>query len=139
MSDTSIDPRQQLSQLLEGRTDLEILENLGQLDVDETLGAIFEEMTKRFHPERAAGQDGVVQWEILTPQGTKTFQVTIEHGTCTSEVGASKTPRVTLTLAIADFLRFIAGTLDGMQAFMTGKLRLAGDLMFAQSMQQWFD
>jgi putative sterol carrier protein len=31
-----------------------------------------------------------------------------------------------------------AGQLDGMQAFMTGKLKLTGDMMFAQSMQAWF-
>src|SRR5207302_292598 len=32
----------------------------------------------------------------------------------------------------------IEGKPDGMQAFMTGKLKLSGDMMFAQSMQAWF-
>jgi len=45
---------------------------------------------------------------------------------------------VTLALALADFLRFIAGQLDGMQGFMGGKLKLTGDIMFAQSMRSWF-
>ena len=35
-------------------------------------------------------------------------------------------------------VRFMAGQLDGMQAFMTGKLKLSGDMMFAQTMQAWF-
>ena len=41
-------------------------------------------------------------------------------------------------MALPDFLRFLTGQLDGMQAFMTGKLKLSGDMMFAQSMQAWF-
>jgi putative sterol carrier protein len=45
---------------------------------------------------------------------------------------------VTLGMALPDFLRFITGKLDGMQAFMSGKLKLAGDMMFAQTMQTWF-
>ena len=46
---------------------------------------------------------------------------------------------MTLGQSLPDFLRFIAGELDGMQAFMSGKLRLSGDLMFAQNMQRWFN
>jgi putative sterol carrier protein len=46
---------------------------------------------------------------------------------------------VTLTFSLADFLRFVAGQLDGMQAFMAGKLQLAGDMMFATTLQTWFN
>ena len=43
-----------------------------------------------------------------------------------------------VTLNVADFLRLITGKLNGMQAFMSGKLKIQGDMMFAQVMQGWF-
>jgi putative sterol carrier protein len=46
---------------------------------------------------------------------------------------------VTLGLSLPDFLRLILGQLDGMQAFMGGKLKLSGEIMLAQTMQSWFD
>jgi putative sterol carrier protein len=45
---------------------------------------------------------------------------------------------VTLALAFPDFLRLVSNKLDGMQAFFSGKLKLTGDMMFAQTMQGWF-
>ncbi len=48
-------------------------------------------------------------------------------------------PRVALTLAAPDFLRLITGKLNGVNAFMSGKLKLKGDMMLAQTMQGWFD
>ena len=35
-------------------------------------------------------------------------------------------------------LRLITGQLDGMQAFMSGTLKIEGDVMFAAQMQQMF-
>ena len=46
---------------------------------------------------------------------------------------------MTLGLSLPDFLRLILGSLDGMQAFMSGKLKIGGDVMLAQVMQSWFD
>jgi putative sterol carrier protein len=36
-------------------------------------------------------------------------------------------------------LRLVSGKLNGMQAFFAGKLKLTGDMMFAQTMQGWFN
>ena len=52
--------------------------------------------------------------------------------------GAGGPAKTTLTLNAADFLRLITGKLNGMQAFMSGKLKIGGDMMFAQVMQGWF-
>ena len=46
---------------------------------------------------------------------------------------------MTFALPLPDFLRLILGQLDGMQAFMGGKLKLSGEIMLAQAMQSWFD
>jgi putative sterol carrier protein len=36
------------------------------------------------------------------------------------------------------FLRFLAGLIDPMQAFMAGQLQVSGDMVFAMTFQTWF-
>jgi putative sterol carrier protein len=137
MSDAAMDENL-LGQLIEGKSDDEINQQVGQLGVATLLSQIFGEMEKRFKPEAAAGQTAVVQWDITAPDATHTYQFKVDNGACEVKEGAVDSPKVTLGLSLPDFLRFIAGQLDGMQAFMSGKLRLSGDMMFAQTMQAWF-
>ena len=85
-----------------------------------------------------AGQSAVVQWDVDAPDGTHSRTVHIADGSCKVETGTTASPRLTLTLTLPDFLRFVAGQPDGMQAFMSGKLKLGGDIMLAQTMQAWF-
>jgi putative sterol carrier protein len=63
----------------------------------------------------------------------------IAEGRCEVERGSAESPRVTIKMSVADFVRLITGRLNGMQAFMTGKLKVGGDLFFAQTFQSWFD
>jgi putative sterol carrier protein len=137
MSDTPM-TQDQLGELIEGRSDEEINTALGAIGVDNVLDQVFAAMQERFQPDRAAGQSAVIGWEITTPEGSHTYRVKVENGTCTVEKGGEGDTRVTLGLTLADFMRFIAGQLDGMQAFMSGKLKLTGDMMFAQTLQAWF-
>ena len=128
-----------LAQLLDGRSDEEINEFVTAAGVDTVLGQVFDAMRERFAPEKAAGQSAVVQWDVNAPDGTHSYQFKVENGSGSWSQGTPDTPRVTLTFSLADFLRFVAGQLDGMQAFMGGKLRLAGDMMFATTLQTWFN
>jgi putative sterol carrier protein len=130
--------QEQLAELLEGQSDEDITTFVNNLGVDAVLGQIFSAMEERFQPDKAAGQSAVVQWDITTAGDTHSYTVTIADGTCKATQGASESPRLTLGLALPDFLRFVAGKLDGMQAFMGGKLKLSGDMLFAQQMQAWF-
>jgi putative sterol carrier protein len=69
----------------------------------------------------------------------KSFHIDIADGSCSSAIGAAESPRVTLGFELPNFIKFIAGKLDGMQAFMGGQLKLTGDMMYAQQMQTFFD
>jgi putative sterol carrier protein len=137
MSDTPM-TQEQLGELVDGRTDDEINETIAAVGTDAVLEQIFSAMQERFQPDKAAGQSAVIGWEITAPDGVRTYQVKVENGTCTVEKDGTDAARVTLGLSLADFMRFIGGKLDGMQAFMGGKLKLQGDMMFAQTLQAWF-
>lgn len=130
--------REALAAMIEGRTDEEIDAGVAERGTDTVLSQIFDEMAKRFQPDRAAGQSAVIGWDITSSDGTHSWHIKVADGTCTPQQGAADSARVTLGMALPDFLRFITGQLDGMQAFMTGRLKLSGDMMFAQSMQAWF-
>ena len=128
----------ELAALVEGHSDEDINAAVSKDGVDKVLGQIFDGMASAFVPEAAAGQNAIVQYDVSAPDGTHSYQLVVANGKCTVHKGAGDPARVTLGLSLPDFLRLIAGKLDGMQAFMTGKLRLAGDMMFAQVMQSWF-
>jgi putative sterol carrier protein len=128
-----------LAGLIEGKSDEEILAVIKERGEDSVFGGVFDEMAKRFLPGKAAGKNAVIQYDITTPDGTRTYQVVVADGTCTTGPGAGQEATVTLALSAPDFLRLISGKLNGMQAFMSGKLKLKGDMMLAQTMQGWFD
>jgi putative sterol carrier protein len=107
--------------------------------IDGVLEKVFAGMSESFNPEKAAGQQAVVQYEISAPDGSHEYAMRVADGRCEIDKGRAESPRVTLRIGLADFLRLITGAANGMQLFMTGKLKVSGDLFFAQTYQSWFD
>jgi putative sterol carrier protein len=130
-----------IASAIEGKSDDEIVA-LGQGDdrgIAGILDTLFEGMPTAFKPEAAAGKKAVIQYEITTPDGARAYALKVEDGTCTLIKGAAESPRMTLILSFPDFLRLSVGKLDGMNAFMSGKMKIKGDMMFGQQMANWFE
>ena len=53
-------------------------------------------------------------------------------------VGAHASPHITLTMAASDYLDLVNGKLNPQMAFMSGKLKIAGDMGLAMKMAQLF-
>ncbi|TMB47253.1 MAG: SCP2 sterol-binding domain-containing protein [Deltaproteobacteria bacterium] len=139
MADDRQKRRQELAATLEGRSDEEITQGVVAQGADTVLGQIFAGMVEAFLPQKAGSQSAVIQYDINVGGTVHSYQLKIAGGKCELVKGAAGPARVTLTLQAPDFLRLVTGTLNGMQAFMTGKLKLTGDMMFAQVMQGWFE
>jgi len=139
MADDRQKRRQELAATLEGRSDEEITQGVVAQGADTVLGQIFAGMVEAFLPQKAGSQSAVIQYDINVGGTVHTYQLKIAGGKCELVKGAAGPARVTLALQAPDFLRLVTGTLNGMQAFMTGKLKLTGDMMFAQVMQGWFE
>jgi putative sterol carrier protein len=107
--------------------------------LDGFLDQVFAGMSASFSPQKAAGQQATVQYELDTPEGPRPYAMRIADGQCQVERGTAESPRVTIKMGVGDFVRLITGKLNGMQAFMTGKLKVSGDLFFAQTFQSWFE
>lgn len=93
-----------------------------------------KKMPEAFNPEVAGDLDATIQYQISTPAYT-----TIKDGACTASEGTAESPDVTLIIEDDDLVAMLTGELNGMTAFMTGKLQIEGDLMLAQRIASLFD
>lgn len=139
MSEQQFDIRAQVAEALSDASDEQILALVAGMGTEDVLDQAFAEMQRRFRPEKAGDEQAVIEWQISTPDQVFTYQVNVTDGTCTVAKDGREPPRVTLALNLQDFLRFVTNVLEPLDAFMTGRLRLTGDLLMTQAMQSWFE
>ncbi|WP_372742669.1 SCP2 sterol-binding domain-containing protein [Neptunomonas sp.] len=99
------------------------------------LSNIFEEMKNRFNSAAAAGLDVVFQYQI---DDGEPYHVTVSEGSCVVAQGEHAEPSVTLSMDSETLQEVISGETDGMQAFMTGRIRADGDIMLATRLTALF-
>ena len=138
MADDRQARQKELAASIEGRSDEEIEKGIEAQGTETVLDQIFAGMAEAFLPAKASGQSAVIQYDVKAGGKAHSYQLKVADGTCQVAKGAGGPARVTLALSLADFMRLVSGKLNGMQAFMSGKLKLQGDMMFAQTMQGWF-
>lgn len=92
---------------------------------------------KAFMPEKAAGVNAVIQYKLTGDQAGD-YIVKIADGACKVEEGVTDNPTMTLTADGEYFRDVLLGKEDGMKGFMTGKLKLAGDLNLAMKLTSFF-
>ena len=98
---------------------------------------IFAGMAGSFQPDKAAGVNTVIQYDI-TGEGGGKWNVVIANGACAVNEGTHAAPKLTLTIDAQDWIDMITGKLDGQKAFMSGKLKLKGDMAMAMKMGKFF-
>lgn len=102
-----------------------------------TVRETFEAMPSRFKPERAQGVKATIQYEI-SGEGGGHWYATIADGTCALAEGTAASPNLTLVMAAQDWLDMTAGKLAAQMAFMSGKLKLKGDMGLAMKLAGMF-
>jgi putative sterol carrier protein len=102
-----------------------------------TCKEVFAEMPNRFNKEAAKGLNAVYQFDLSGDGGGK-WHVMINNETCEVKEGAHSSPSITISMAAQDYLDMISGKANGQMLFMSGKLRIAGDMGLALRMQSLF-
>lgn len=92
---------------------------------------------KAFVPERAVGVDAVVQYHLTGEEGGD-WIITVKDGQCKVTEGVAENPKMTMTADAREFGDILLGKMDGMAAFMQGKLQLKGDLNLAMKFTTFF-
>jgi len=98
---------------------------------------VFTKIPEVFNPDAAKDLDAVFQFEITGDQGGS-WHVTIRDKTCQAEEGHHADPNVKLTMSPETWLGIVNRELSGMQAFMSGKVKVSGDIMLAQRIPDLF-
>ncbi|MFV1949997.1 MAG: SCP2 sterol-binding domain-containing protein [Anaerolineales bacterium] len=92
---------------------------------------------KAFLPEKAAGLEAVIQYNLTGDEGGD-YIITISDDKCKVEEGLADDPVMTMTADGVYFRDVLLGREDGMKGFMEGKLQLAGDLNLAMKLTSFF-
>ena len=96
---------------------------------------VFDSMVERFDADEADGMEAVFQFEL---DDADDYHIAINDGACELAEGEHDDATVTLSMDLETLKDIMSGELDGMAAFMQGKIRADGDIMLATKLNQIF-
>jgi putative sterol carrier protein len=104
------------------------------------LDEIFKRMSEHAEPSKLEGVDAVVHFEITgAPDGgSNVYEAVIRGSKVVVSDEPKEQPKVKITTGPVPFLKLVTGQQSGPVLFMTGKLKLEGDVMFASRMTSFF-
>ena len=102
-----------------------------------TCKEVFTMMPSRLNKDAAKGLKAIYQFDLSGDGGGK-WAVYVNDGTCEVKEGADPSPNITISMTAQDYLDMTSGKLNGQMAFMSGKLRIAGDMGLALRLQSLF-
>ena len=98
---------------------------------------VFDNMPSRFKKDAAKGLNATYQFD-LSGDGGGQWHAGIANEQCEVKEGKAALPNITISMTAQDYLDMVNGKLNGQMAFMTGKLRIAGDMGLALRLQSLF-
>jgi len=107
-------------------------------EVEMTPDQIVEAMPQFLIPEKAATTNATIEFDLSGDGGGK-WWVKIHDGHAESGKGEpAETPKLTLLAGAEDWVKIMTGKMDATSAFMSGKLKIKGDMGLAIKMQSLF-
>jgi hypothetical protein len=109
---------------------------------ERVLDEIFARMGAHIRSDRARDLQAVVHWRLsggVGEGGFDRYETAIAHGSCTVSREMRSAPRVTITIAPVDFFRLITHQATPAVLFVTGRIKVKGDLAFAAGLIGFFD
>jgi putative sterol carrier protein len=97
--------------------------------------AFFEGLETRIDPARVAGVDQTYRFEI---EGEGTWQVAIRSGGVTVTENGEGPADATIRTSAEVFQRIVSGEQNPAMAYMSGKLKVDGDLGAVMKLQKLF-
>jgi len=98
---------------------------------------IFKEMPGSLYADAAKGMNSTIQFNLSGDNGGQ-WNVAIKDGKAEVNKGTAASPNMTLSMTAQDYVDMILGKLNGQMAFMSGKLKISGDMGLAMKMQSLF-
>jgi len=94
----------------------------------------FDELPNQIDSEKVKGINATYQWDIGGDNGGK-WWVKLSDGNADVGEGEAENPDITLTVDDQNWMDIVNGKLNGQMAFLTGKLKIQGDMTLAMKLQ----
>jgi putative sterol carrier protein len=107
------------------------------MEMAPTIEEIMQRLPAAFDAERAKGVKANVQFDF-TSDGGKKYLVRIADDQCSVEEGEVANPDATLIASQVTYQAVAEGRLNVATAFMTGKLKVKGNMQLLMRFQQIF-
>ncbi len=88
----------------------------------------------KYEPEKMKGVTAVYQFELTGEDGGY-FYIDVKDGEGKFVDGQRDDPHITVTMSLEDFQQLLDGSLNATTAFMTGKIKIKGDMSLALRLQ----
>lgn len=98
---------------------------------------LFKQMPERFNASKAGNLNAAVVFDLTGDDGGQ-WTVQIADGKCEVLQTAADSPTATVKMASGDYTDMVSGKLNPMMAFMSGKIKVEGDLNSVMKVQQVF-
>jgi putative sterol carrier protein len=131
------------AKLIAESSDEQIAEVVDGPQRKQVLDQIFSRMADHVEADKIGNTEAVVHFKILDrPEeqggGYDHYEVVFEDGRCTASDQPQREPKVAIKLSGVHFLKLAANQASGPTLFMTGKLKLEGDVMLASRLTSFF-
>ncbi len=129
--------------LMSGVTDEQLAEMMNSEMRTQVLDEIFGRMAEHVDPAGAKDTNAVIHFKILDkPEdqggGYDHYEIVFKDGACSLSEKPEADPNVTIKVDPVNFLKLASNQASGPTLFMTGKLKLEGDLMLASRLMGFF-
>ncbi len=95
------------------------------------------EFAAKFRPDAAQGMRAVYQLQLDGDHGG-TWHLTIADQQCHLAAGPADNPDVSIAMSVDDWNDLTAGRLDGVSAYLAGRVRISGDMSLVTQLPSLF-
>lgn len=102
-----------------------------------TPAELFAKTPENFNPAKAGDMNATVVFDLSGDNGGQ-WTVKVADGAAAVEEGAADSPNATIHMSGSDYVDMMTGKLNPMMAFMSGKVKVSGDLNTVMKFQSAF-
>lgn len=104
--------------------------------VPSTASEVFDGINSRIaaDPSKVAGMNAIYAFDLGGEQPGQ-YHISLKDGAADVGEGAPENPNITISMKSEDFVDLADGKLDPTMAFMSGKIKIKGDMGLAMKLQ----
>lgn len=127
-----------LARLVRSTPDEQLIAGL-KVNRDVLIGEIFRRFPERLS-EEGRQQNGVIKFKIggRDGGGADRWYIVLRDGRCETGRDLDLQPQTTISLSALSFIKLVTGNVNPVELFLTRRLRVRGNLVFAARMQSFF-